>query len=124
MSDTTTNLGSIITNAIVRKSIYAVYAVGIVVLGAIQVGFASVPDWGGQPAWLTAALAVAAYLGVPIGGLALANTSTTTATVIPVDAAPTVLTPSLNLQPGGSPEDAAAAAAAAIANVPKHVDAS
>jgi hypothetical protein len=76
MSNTTpANLGNIITNAAARRLIYGVYVIGVVLLGAFQVAFASVQSWGGQPDWLTAALAVAAYLGIPVGGLALANTS-------------------------------------------------
>lgn len=77
MSDTNTpNLGSVITNPAARKLIYGIYVVAIVIIGAIQVAYAAVPAWGGQPDWLAAALAVTAYLGIPVGGLALANTST------------------------------------------------
>lgn len=68
------NLGSIITASGIRKAIYGIYGILIIVIGAVQVAFAAVPAWGGQPDWLTAALAVGAYLGVPIAGLALANT--------------------------------------------------
>lgn len=64
-------LGSIIGSAGVRKGIYAAYVFGIIIIGALQVGFAAVS--AGQPDWLTVALAVAAYLGVPVGGLAVAN---------------------------------------------------
>lgn len=70
---TTDNLGSIISSATVRKAIYGAYVIGIVILGAIQVGFAATS--AGQPEWLTVAIAVAAYLGVPVGGLAVANTT-------------------------------------------------
>ncbi|OJU39673.1 MAG: hypothetical protein BGN97_00185 [Microbacterium sp. 69-10] len=66
-----TDLGKVITSATVRKVIYTVYVVGIVFLGAIQVGFAATD--AGTPAWLTVALAVAAYLGVPVAGLAAVN---------------------------------------------------
>lgn len=68
------NLGTIVESARVRKIIYSAYVVAIVIIGAIQVGFAAIS--AGQPEWLTVALAVAAYLGVPVGGLAVANTST------------------------------------------------
>lgn len=68
------NLGSIITSAVARKIIYGTYAIGVVAIGAFQVAFASTPELGGQPVWLTIALAVAAYLGVPVSALALANT--------------------------------------------------
>lgn len=71
---TSNNLGNIVESARVRKAIYAVYVVAIIVIGAIQVGFAAIS--AGQPEWLTVSLAVAAYLGVPVGGLAAVNTST------------------------------------------------
>jgi uncharacterized membrane protein len=81
MSDTTTpsNLGNIITNPFARRVIYGIYVIGVVILGAAQVAFSAVHSWGGQPDWLTAALAVAAYLGIPVGTLALANTGTSSA---------------------------------------------
>lgn len=75
---TTPNLGNIITSAVVRKVIYGAYAIAVVIIGAVQVGYAAAPELGGQPTWLTVALAVAGYLGVPVSALALANTSTTT----------------------------------------------
>lgn len=68
------HLGMIVTSARIRKIIYTVYVLVIIIIGAIQVGFAAVS--AGQPDWLTIALAVAAYLGVPVGGLAAVNTST------------------------------------------------
>ncbi len=68
------HLGTIITSAKARKAIYAAYVFAIIIIGAIQVGFAAIS--AGQPEWLTVAIAVAAYLGVPVGGLAAANTST------------------------------------------------
>lgn len=72
MTNTTPpNLGVVITNPTVRKVIYSTYIILLVVVGAVQVGFAAVQS--GQPAWLIAALAVLAYLGVPVGGLALVN---------------------------------------------------
>ncbi len=74
MTNTAPNLGSVITSPTVRKIIYGVYIVALVIVGAAQVGFAAVE--AGQPEWLTIALAVLAYLGVPIGGLAIANTAT------------------------------------------------
>ncbi|GAA3947744.1 hypothetical protein [Microbacterium soli] len=70
-------LGSIITSARARRTIYAVYVLGIIIIGAVQVGFAAAQV--GQPDWLTVALAVAAYLGVPVGGLAAANAVTVSA---------------------------------------------
>lgn len=68
------NLGTVIESARVRKAIYGAYVLAIIVIGAIQVGFAAIS--AGQPEWLTVALAVTAYLGVPVGGLAVVNTST------------------------------------------------
>lgn len=67
----TPNLGVVITNPTVRKVIYAGYVLSIVAAGAFQVGYAAAQI--GQPAWLTIALAVIAYLGVPVGGLAFLN---------------------------------------------------
>lgn len=79
MSTTTPpNLGNIITSPTARKAIYGAYAIGVVAVGAAQVAFAAAPELGGQPTWLTVALAVAAYLGVPISALALANTPAAT----------------------------------------------
>jgi hypothetical protein len=76
MSTPSTDLGKIITSATARKVIYSTYVILLVIVGAIQVAFAAVSS--SQPAWLIGALAVMAYLGVPVGGLAIANTSTTT----------------------------------------------
>lgn len=72
MSNITPNLGSVIPSATVRKIIYSAYVILLVVAGALQVAFAA-PELGGQPTWLSIALNVLAYLGVPIGGLAIAN---------------------------------------------------
>ena len=68
------NLGNIITSSAARKLIYGTYAIGVVIIGAIQIAYAAAPELGGQPVWLTVALAVAGYLGVPVSALALANT--------------------------------------------------
>jgi hypothetical protein len=75
MSNTPTpnDLGNIIGSATVRKVIYAVYVVALLITGACQVAYAA-GDLG-QPQWLTITLAVLAYLGVPIGGIAAANTT-------------------------------------------------
>ncbi|RFA15823.1 hypothetical protein B7R22_05295 [Subtercola boreus] len=73
------NLGTIITSAAIRKGIYSTYVFALVLVGGVQVAFAN-PDLGGQPTWLTVTLSVLAYLGVPIGGLALANTANVTPT--------------------------------------------
>lgn len=75
MSTPTPNdLGTVVKSSKARQAIYAAYVFAIVVIGGIQVGFASLQ--AGQPEWLTVALAVAAYLGVPVGALAAANTTT------------------------------------------------
>lgn len=67
----TEDLGLIIKSDKARRIIYGVYVVAVIIAGAVQVGYASVHL--GQPDWLTAALAVLAYLGAPIGGLAIVN---------------------------------------------------
>jgi hypothetical protein len=75
------DLGVIISDQKIRRGIYAFYVLAVLVAGALQVYFAAtqvIP----QPQWLTGALAVLAYLGVPIGGLALANTSNAAVAVI------------------------------------------
>jgi hypothetical protein len=74
MTTVTPDLGTIITSARVRRWIYAAYVVLIIITGAVQVAFAALET--GQPNWLVATLAVVAYLGVPVGGLAIANTRT------------------------------------------------
>lgn len=67
------HLGTIVTSAKARKAIYGAYVLAIIIIGAIQVGFAAIS--AGQPEWLTVALAVTAYLGIPVGGLAAVNTA-------------------------------------------------
>ncbi len=74
MTNVTPNLGSVITSAVVRKTIYTAYVVSLVIVGALQVAYASTET--AAPEWLTIALAVIGYLGIPVGGLALANTGT------------------------------------------------
>ncbi len=68
-----TDLGVIVTSARVRRMIYGVYVLLVIAVGAVQVGFAAVE--AGQPDWLVATLAVLAYLGIPVGTLAVANTT-------------------------------------------------
>lgn len=67
------DLGVIVTSPRARKTIYGAYVLLLLAAGAAQVGFAAAS--AGQPVWLTAALAVLAYLGIPVGGLAAANTA-------------------------------------------------
>jgi len=69
---TTPNLASVVESPTVRKIIYTVFVVAVVLVGATQVAYAAVEL--AQPDLLTQALAVLGYLGVPVGGLALANT--------------------------------------------------
>lgn len=69
------NLGSVITNAKIRKIIYGLYVVAGVFFGAASAGFA-VQAGGAIPEWVTVGLAVLGYLSIPVGGLALANTGT------------------------------------------------
>ena len=63
---------SVYIPAKVRGPIYAGYAVVGTALGAAQVGFASANTT--QPAWLTVALSVFAFLGGAIGYTAASNT--------------------------------------------------
>lgn len=60
-----------------RAIIYSIYVVVGLVIGGIQVGFAAVPD-ASVPNWVTIALAVYAYIGVALGGLAASNTNNAT----------------------------------------------
>lgn len=57
-----------------RKWIYAAYAVAGLVVGTVQVALE--PD----PAWIAPALAVLAYLAVPLGATAASNTPAPTTT--------------------------------------------
>ena len=68
------NVGNIITDPRVRESVYTIFAVLGVALGATQVGFSAAEQ--GQPVWLTVALAVYAFLGAAGLGVARANTPT------------------------------------------------
>lgn len=70
------DLGVIVTSPRARKAIYGAYVLLLLAAGATQVGFAAASV--GQPVWLTSALAVLAYLGIPVGGLAAANTGSVT----------------------------------------------
>lgn len=56
----------------VRRTIYLVYALVGIVLGAIQVAFATASV--DQPAWFMITFAVYAYLGVALGLTAFSNT--------------------------------------------------
>jgi hypothetical protein len=70
------DLGKIVTDPTIRKVIYSIYTVAVLVVGAIQIAFAA--TGAGQPTWLIGVLAVIGYLGAPVGGLALVNTNSKT----------------------------------------------
>lgn len=70
----TPNLGVVITHPTARRIIYGAYVIALVAAGGLQVWFAALQL--AQPSALVGALAVLAYLGIPVGGLALANTGT------------------------------------------------
>ena len=53
--------------ALYRKIAYFVYALAIVVVTAVQVWFGAIPDSGPTPDWTVRALAVLAYIGIPLG---------------------------------------------------------
>lgn len=55
-----------------RQTVYVVYGITVIAVGATQVGCAAIPN-GAQPVWLTVALAVVAFLGVPVSALAATN---------------------------------------------------
>ena len=69
---TANDLGVIVTAAKARKAIYGSYVLALVGAGAAQVAYASLEL--SSPSWLVASIAVLAYLGIPVGGLAAANT--------------------------------------------------
>jgi hypothetical protein len=68
---TINDLGVVISSPRIRQYVYAVYVLALLAIGGIIVGFASVSV--ALPTWATAANAIIAYLGIPVGGLAAAN---------------------------------------------------
>jgi hypothetical protein len=66
------DLGVIVTSNRLRRAIYALYVLALLAAGAVQVAYSSLalPN----PSWLIAALAVLAYLGIPVGTIAVSNT--------------------------------------------------
>ena len=72
-STSSNSLGAIISNLAVRRFIYSTYVLALLVVGATQVALTSLSIT--NPDWLVATLAVLGYLGVPVAGLAVANTS-------------------------------------------------
>lgn len=75
MSDTNTpNIGNVITSPKIRKAVYGVYAGAAVVVGGVAAYFLGTGH--AIPETVVGAQAVIAYLAIPVGGLALANTAT------------------------------------------------
>lgn len=77
MTNTQPNLGNIISSPRIRKIIYAGYALAAIAVGGFVAYFLGVGS--PIPELLVGLQAVVAYLGIPIGGLALANTPTSPA---------------------------------------------
>ena len=75
MANEVPNLGSVVTSPTIRKVIYGAYVVSLVIAGATSAGFAITQD--GNPEALNVVNAVLLYLGIPVGGLAIANAPTT-----------------------------------------------
>ncbi|UAJ78300.1 hypothetical protein IT072_02310 [Leifsonia sp. ZF2019] len=73
MSDTNTNLGNVISSNLARKIIYGAYAVAGVVVGGAGAYFLATGHT--VPEVIIGAQGVITYLAIPVGGLALANTS-------------------------------------------------
>jgi hypothetical protein len=65
------NLGNVISSSKARKVIYGCYAGAAVVVGGVAAYFLG--TGAPEPTAVLGAQAVVAYLGIPIGGLALAN---------------------------------------------------
>lgn len=72
-NNSSNSLGAVITSLAVRRFIYSTYVIALLVVGATQVALTSLGS--PNPDWLVATLAVLGYLGVPVAGLAVANTS-------------------------------------------------
>lgn len=70
----TPNLGAVISNPTARKAVYGGYAVAAVIVGGVAAYFLGIQTPIPEP--VIGAQAVIAYLGIPVGGLALANTTT------------------------------------------------
>ena len=73
MSNASPDLGAVITSSKVRKIVYGTYAVGALIVGGAVAYFLGVDL--PIPEQVSGAQAVVAYLAIPIGALALANTS-------------------------------------------------
>ena len=68
----TPNLGNVVENSTARKVIYGAYTVAAIVIGGVAAYFLGIQS--PIPQEVIGAQAVIAYLAIPIGGLALANT--------------------------------------------------
>lgn len=69
------HLNEIIPDPNKRKPLYQAFAGVGLLIGAVQIAFASIPDTT-QPVWLTVALSVYAFLGAAGFTVAQANTDT------------------------------------------------
>jgi hypothetical protein len=74
----TPNLGNVITSGTIRKIVYGTYAVAALIVGGAAAYFLGIDQ--PIPELVTGAQAVVAYLAIPVGALALANTPATTTT--------------------------------------------
>lgn len=68
----TPNLGNVVENSTARKAIYGAYTVAAIVIGGVAAYFLGIQT--PIPQEVIGAQAVIAYLAIPVGGLALANT--------------------------------------------------
>ena len=68
----TPNLGNVVENSTARKVIYGAYTVAAIVIGGVAAYFHGIQT--PIPQEVIGAQAVIAYLAIPVGGLALANT--------------------------------------------------
>lgn len=68
----TPNLGNVVENSTARKVIYGAYTVAAIVIGGVAAYFLGIQT--PIPQEVIGAQAVIAYLAIPVGGLALANT--------------------------------------------------
>lgn len=75
------NLGNIIKNGTARAVIYGAYVIAALVVGGVDVYFGD-----NDPSWVPNALALIAYLAIPIGGLAAVNSNLIPTKVIAPDA--------------------------------------
>jgi len=72
VTNTPPNIGNVITNSTIRKAVYGTYATGALLIGGAAAYFLGIGE--SIPQVVIGAQAVVAYLAIPIGALALANT--------------------------------------------------